>query len=234
MNARKHLAALLGLALLTLAFLAPAAAQADFGVEPGSLSAIAAEEDGTRDFQAGSHPFKFNVGFAMNQESNGTPEGILRTLKVELPPGLIGNHEALPKCPTANFVGHASLCPGDTQIGVVRFTFSRGIEGFFPINLMRAPRGVPARFGFTIVGLNGFQEGGLRSDGDYGLTVADRSLPNAELQSITEEFWGVPAASVHDSDRVCLEGIHVVEGCASTAPPVPSSPCPLPVGNRGR
>jgi hypothetical protein len=220
-NARKHLAVFIGLSLLALALLVPAAAPADFGVEPGSFSAVAINKDGTRDFQAGSHPFNYSVGFTLNQDSNQVPEGDLRTLFVELPPGLLGNPEALPKCPTSDFVGHASICTGDTQIGIVRFTFGGGIEGHFPINLMRAPLGVPSRFGFSIVGSNSFQEATLRSDGDYGITVSDLSIPSIELQSITEEFWGVPAAAGHDNERSCVEGIHVVEGCSSESPAVP-------------
>jgi hypothetical protein len=224
-NARKHLAALTGLSLLILAFLVPAAAQADFGIEPGSLSAIATNKDGTRDFQAGSHPYKYTVKFTMNHtagEHGPKPEGTLRNLFLELPPGLIGNPEALPKCPSANFVGYISTCPGDTQIGVAHVTAFEGtIVATQPIYLMKAPLGVAGRYGFTVLQFNSFQEASLRSDGDYGLTISDRSLPEVEIGAVTEEFWGVPAASGHDEERSCLEGLYVVQGCVSEAPTVP-------------
>lgn len=233
MNARKHLAALAGLALSIVAFLVPAAAQAGFGVEPGSFSAIATEKDGTRDFQAGSHPFKFTVDFKMNSKDGPfgpEPEGVLRTLDVDLPAGLVGNPQTIPTCPTANFVGWSSACPGDTQIGVARILFSPGFLVVAPISLMRAPLGVPARFGFSIASNNSFQEARLRSDGDYGITVSDFSIPNVAILAVTEEFWGVPAASSHDSERFCLEGVYFVEGCASEAPPAPFLSLPTSCG----
>ena len=234
MNAGKHLAAFIGLSLLTLAFLAPAAAQADFGIEPGSFSAVATNKDGTRDFQAGSHPFKYTVKFTMNHTDGPfgpIPEGILRKLSVELPPGLVGNPEALPKCPSANFVGFVSLCPGATQIGIARVVvFGGGIETIQPIYLMKAPLGVPGRFGFSVIQFNSFQEASLRSDGDYGLTVFDRSLPEVQISVVTEEFWGVPAASGHDANRSCLEEGFLVEGCASDAPTVPFLSMPTSCG----
>jgi hypothetical protein len=202
-NARKNLAVLIGLVLSILAFLVPAAAQADFGLEPGSFSLVATNSDGTRDFQAGSHPFKLTFTFTMNQDSNHIPEGILRTLNVDLPAGLMGNPEALPKCPSLNFVGHAGVCPGDTQIGMARFTFGGGLEGYQPINLMQAPNGVPARFGFSVAGFNSFQEATVNSDGDYEINVADRSIPNVEF---------------------------VVTGCASAAPAVPFLSLPTSCG----
>jgi len=222
-NARKHLAALVGLALLILAFLIPAAAQADFGIEPGSFSAVATNKDGTRDFQAGSHPYKYTVKFTMNHTAGPfgpKPEGNLRELNVQLPPGLVGNPEALPKCPSAFFVGHISACPGDTQIGRARIVTSV-FTVLQPINLMRAPNGVAGRFGFSIGGKNSFQEASLRSDGDYGLTISDFAIPKVEPVEIIEEFWGVPTAAGHDSERACLENEFIVEGCASEAPAVP-------------
>jgi hypothetical protein len=233
-NARKNLVAMIGLALLTLAFLIPAAAQADFGIESGSFSGIATNKDGTRDFQAGSHPYKYTVKFTMNHTDGPfgpIPEGILRKLNVELPPGLVGNPEALPKCPSANFVGFVSVCPGDTQIGVARIVaFGGGIVAIQPIYLMRTPQGVPGRFGFSVLQFNSFQEASLRSDGDYGLTVSDRSLPEVEIAAVTEEFWGVPAASSHDSERSCIEERFLVEGCASAAPAAPFISMPTSCG----
>jgi hypothetical protein len=228
-NARKNLAVLVGVALSILAFLAPVA-RADFGVEPGSFSLIATNSDGTRDFQAGSHPFKLTFTFTMNQDSNHIPEGVLRTLNVDLPAGLVGNPEALPKCPSRFFVGHAGICPGDTQIGVARFTFSGGIEGYQPISLMQAPNGIAGRFGFSVAGNNSFQEATLNSDGDYELNVADRAIPNIELQSLTEEFWGVPAAPGHDEERACVEAGAVITGCTSAAPAVPFLSLPTSCG----
>src|SRR5215208_1744641 len=120
MKAPRHLAACLGAAALLVALLAPAAAQAGFGIQSGSFSATATEFDGTPDFQAGSHPYQYTVHFEMNRDSENHVEGTLRELYVELPPGLVGNPLALPRCNRADFDTNLTpACPANTQVGVV-------------------------------------------------------------------------------------------------------------------
>ena len=46
-------------------------AQADFGPIPGQASVAPLNSDGTVDTQAGSHPFSFNVHFALKLDENG-------------------------------------------------------------------------------------------------------------------------------------------------------------------
>ena len=230
-NARKHLTAIIGLALLTVALLAPAGAQAAFGIQPGSFSATATAADGSPVFQAGSHPYDYTVKFAMNQDSGGFPEGQLRSLVVDLPPGLVGDPLAVPQCSSANFEGQASACPGDTQIGVFRALAQGGaINVTQPIFNMAPVFGSPARFGFSVTGFNSFQEASLRSDGDYGIGVVDLTVPNIELQTATETIWGVPGDPSHDSERECIVEGHAVLNCATTVPPAPFLTLPTSCG----
>jgi NHL repeat len=77
-----------------------------FGVKNFSVSFL--NEDGTPDTQAGSHPYEmvnsieFNSHF-MRLESNADspfvrePDGTLKDLALDLPPGLVGNPNATPK-----------------------------------------------------------------------------------------------------------------------------------------
>jgi hypothetical protein len=119
--ARKTIAsALCAFGLLAL----PSAAQADdFGLLPGSLSVTAENKDGTIDTQAGSHPYDFTVHFDLKTDAEGHSEGgEMRDVLVNLPPGFIGNPQAVPRCPRQKFEGGSPQCPVSTQVGILRAT----------------------------------------------------------------------------------------------------------------
>jgi hypothetical protein len=86
------------------------AAPTPFGVEDfeGTLE----EVGGAADTQAGSHPFQFTTTFDLNEGlelyvDSGTdlpvPAALAKDVVVKLPPGLIGNPTAYPRCPLAQF-----------------------------------------------------------------------------------------------------------------------------------
>ncbi|MBA3866952.1 MAG: hypothetical protein H0X42_11515 [Solirubrobacterales bacterium] len=218
MNAHKRL--LLGLSsLAALAVLAlPTAAQADFGLQ--SVSATAVEADGSVDLQAGSHPFAYKLNITVNQDESGVSEGTLRSIIADLPPGLVGNPQAVPRCDGASFEGQTPSCPGNTQIGVAVFRLGAEQIAFAPIYNLNPPAGVAARFGFSAAGLNAFQDAAVRSS-DYGLSVFDETIPSTvELATITETIWAVPADPGHDPQRKCgTEGETL--GCPTDAARLP-------------
>jgi hypothetical protein len=214
-RARKQI----GLFSLLLALLAPASAQADFGIQ--SLSAETLNRDGSIDLEAGTHPYEFKLALTMNQDPPGHPGGTLRALVVELPAGMVGNPLAVPRCSGADFEGQAPKCPGNTQIGIAQIRLP-GLEAVSPVYNLTPPLGVPASVGFSIVNKNSFQEGSLRP-ADYGINVSDITLPtDVEILSVTETIWGVPADPAHDEERQCVDS----EGdlffdCASDVLPRP-------------
>ncbi len=74
-----------------------------FGIKSFEVSFL--NEDGTPDTQAGSHPYQFVNVFELNshfkrQESNAdspylrVPDGVLRDVTVDLPPGFVGDPNA--------------------------------------------------------------------------------------------------------------------------------------------
>ncbi len=211
----------LGLAAAFLALLVPASAQAEFGMK--SLATTVRERDGSLELKAGSHPFEYELDLAMNLDSEGNPEGTLRDLIVDLPPGLIGNPQAVPRCPAAEFEGQIGLCPGITQIGIARIDTGEGTENAVsPVFNLTPPVGVAARIGFSIVSLNSFQEGSLNPLTGYGLRVADITIPTTiNIRSVKETIWGVPADPEHDAERQCIVEGKVVEGCSTDSPPLP-------------
>jgi hypothetical protein len=228
---RKSLAATVALALTIAGLLLPTGAWAAFGVQ--SFSATATNADATADFQAGSRPYEYTVSFTMNQNAKEEPEGTLRDIIVELPPGLVGNPASLPRCSGANFEGLFGECPGDTQVGTAEVKIAELETPIIeiPIYNMTPPLGAPAEIGFSIASENGFQEASVRSDGDYGISVSDISIPtDVEIQTFTERIWGVPADPSHDAERQCFVNGTIVLGCASDAPLAPFLSLPTSCG----
>ncbi len=219
MIARKRL---LALAALACSLALPAAAQADFGLVPGSASVTARTASGTIDTQASSHPAGLTVHFELKTDESGRTEGgQARNIIVDLPAGLIGNPRAVPACPRQAFDEGALLpdCPGDTQVGFLRAIVpSAGGQATGPVFNLVPPPGVAAELGFSTAELVSHQLASTRTEEGYGLRVDAINTP-IELSAITETIWGIPAAAEHDPERSCLtlEGV-VFEGCPSTAP----------------
>src|SRR3954451_23503834 len=124
MNARR-LASSLAAALLGLLLLGAAPASAEFGFK--DLSVEFEDSTGNPVTQAGAHPFAMTTTINMNTildaESKEVPEGEIRDLEVRLPPGFVGDPEAVPFCPTADFNnlqnGGYNTCPDASSIGVI-------------------------------------------------------------------------------------------------------------------
>jgi len=229
MRARGHVVCCLALAAL-LAFATPAA-QAGFGIAPGSFSVTAENEDGTLDTLAGSHPYEYTVSFALNQNSEGEPEGALRDLIVELPPGLLGDPQALPRCGRADFdFGITPACPGNSQIGVADVQISVGAKSSItfhtPVYNLSPTPGQAATIGLSLDNHNSLQDASLRSSSDYGVRISDLTVPTGVgLLSVSETIWGLPMDKSHDPERICPNPLDkelaYTEGCESDAPPAP-------------
>jgi hypothetical protein len=199
----------------------PAVAQADFGLLPGSVSAVASNKDGTITSQAGSHPYSYTVGFQLKTDADGHDEGgELRDVIVDLPPGLIGNPLAGPRCPRALFEGITPNCPPDTQVGILHALVVGLGEAFGPVYNMVAPPGVGGQLGFSALSNNALQNVSVRTSEGYGLRVSTSSIP-LEISSATVTVWGVPADPGHDAQR----GKSAAEG---QGPPVASDAPLLP------
>jgi hypothetical protein len=189
------------LALLASSAVMPLSADANFGIK--SISAAALEANGAPDLQAGSHPYAYRVNITLNQDSSGEAEGNMRGVIVDLPPGMVGNPQAIPKCSGQDFEGQTVSCPGDTQIGIAEFRLGGGVPGFTPIYNLNPPVGIAARVGFSVTNLNALQDAQLRGS-DYGVSIFDQTVPStARLSFVTETIWGVPADEGHNPQRRC-------------------------------
>ncbi|HEY8582530.1 MAG TPA: hypothetical protein VIL49_06270, partial [Capillimicrobium sp.] len=98
-------------AATALAVLAPASASAI------TIDSLSTQPSGT---QAGSHP---NFTLSMNFGGGSTP----KSMRIELPPGFVGNPAAAAKCPQATF--EAGGCGADSIVGTTTVRTAAGLPG---------------------------------------------------------------------------------------------------------
>ena len=199
-------------------------ARASFGVKPGSFTTTATESDGAIDLRAGSHPYEYIVSFGLNVNAEQEPEGVMRDALADLPPGLIGNPLAVPRCPRQDFAGREAFCPGNTQVGVAEATLENGLEAKAPIFDLVPPPGVPAQLGFAANGLNGILDASVRTGAGYGVRVGDYNVP-IYVSFVKVRIWGVPPEASHDRERQCVKE---KEGVKETTPTCSSDIAPEP------
>jgi Domain of unknown function DUF11 len=213
------------------------------------LTGEVTEEDGQLTTQAGAHPFAFstmlavNIGKVNGEEECQPPTTELqdgcaelsapsKDIEVQLPPGMVGNPLAVPRCSQARFQesGGSDLCPASTQVGdlYVAFYGSATAEQYAPVYNVEPPPGQPAELGFTIAGqahIPMFFH--VRSEGDYGLTTDLHEISTFDaVRFAALTIWGVPAAEAHNPMRESkidnCEPKKGVSGCGSED--VPAKP----------
>jgi hypothetical protein len=161
--------------------------------------------DGTLDTQAGSHPYEATFSFDLATVINAQRErlepagGEFRTLHVNLPPGLIGNPYAVPRCTQQEFVG--SRCPDTSQVGNIMIVGGPfGLGNFITINVfnMVPPVGLPAELAFVVNKINVFLDVSVRTGGDDGITTNVYNSPQENVSGSVLTLWGVPGDKSHD------------------------------------
>jgi hypothetical protein len=188
---------------------AQAAMAGSFGLHSFEVSAV--NKNGSPDAQAGSHPYSLTTSFRLNQAEEFEPGkfrvsgGDLKDVRVELPPGFVGNPNATPKCTYHEFTERN--CPDDTVVGetTTYLTTSEGnpLYSTDPVYNMETPSGIPAEFAYRVKALVPvFLDVSVRTGGDYGITVDARNLPQiVPIYGSTVTIWGVPADPSHDPLR---------------------------------
>jgi uncharacterized repeat protein (TIGR01451 family) len=198
---------------------------------PSWFNVEAVDGSGEAQTQAGSHPYQLTTQFALNSASvepkelqgkplRGLPNADPKDIHVELPPGVIGDPSAVPKCSQSEFESGNGLkaCPADTQVGWVHLRFYGKIfDQEFPVFNITPPPNQPAELGFTFAGfVHVPMLFHLRTGGDYGLTADVPDISEADvLRSATLSIWGVPAATTHDALRRGAGECDGPDGCHS-------------------
>ncbi|HEY3829157.1 MAG TPA: hypothetical protein VGL57_08180 [Solirubrobacteraceae bacterium] len=182
-----------------------------FGVE--SLELTPEDVGGVTDTQAGSHPFQVTSTLNLDENLESGLQrvpALARDLRFDLPAGLIGNPNAVPRCSSVDFSvtgGGANLCPPNTVIGVANTTLVSGLRPHpivVPVplfNLVPNP-GEPARFGFSVLDVPVILDTSVRTGGDYGVVVTVKNISQAAaLIGSQVTFWGTPFDPRHNGQR---------------------------------
>jgi hypothetical protein len=190
--------------------------------------------------QAGGHPWALTTRFEFASEEveyeNGSTKEFLivptrdpKDVVVALPPGLLGNPLATPRCPLATLLAGVVRCPPSTQVGVYRLRWLGGKEFLGPIINVTPEAGQSAEFSFeNEIKINPVLTGHLvRTVQGYGFTVVSNQIPQVEISSVETTFWGVPADSSHDAMR----GLFCGTTQPNTTPGLPL-PCQQVTGGR--
>jgi hypothetical protein len=180
---------------------APASAAEEF--DKFAVESISAS---LSDKQAGKHA-DMTIAIKLTRDGN-EPYASARDIEIELPPGVIGNPQAIPRC-TAEQLGDdykTSACPFDSQVGMTLIRTVQPVTGVFnePVYNMVPPKGtdIVARLGFIAAGWPAFVN--VRVDPvDFGLIATAEGVPSASgLSEATTTIWGLPSDPVHDEDRI--------------------------------
>ncbi len=215
---------------------------ATFGVE--SFEMKPENENFEPDEHAGSHPFQLTTTFDVNQSFElaelEIPQKLLpsvpaleKNLSFRLPPGLIGDVNAVKQCSGVEFgsQGEAknNACPNETAVGVASVSvFDPTAHGEYyatylvPVFNLEPAAGEPARFGFSVLHVPVVLDTSLRTGEDYGVTVSVHyASQTVQVLGSKVTFWGIPGDERHNSSRgwVCLRDVAKVE---------PQEPCGTP------
>jgi hypothetical protein len=189
----------------------------DFGFLPGAagFGDLLTNADGSPATQAGSHPYQLtvNLGFTTKQLEEGPTNGAghPRDLQVDLPRGLLANPQATVRCTEAQLIetdGPETHCPPASEVGIVSAMTEVTGPTIAPSALynMVPPPGAAAELAFDAlnVGVIVHITGGVRSDGDYGISASTSDIiarPNNPILSAQTQLWGDPSSASHDEIR---------------------------------
>jgi hypothetical protein len=179
-----------------------------FGVASYGMSV--ARVSGGEDGRAGSHPYELTTHIDYASRIDFQPGGLgdvpieePRDIVAYLPPGVVGNPQALEQCSEASFLEspHETGCPKGSVVGSV----TADLRGAFIssdvvssstssiYNLTPDP-GFPAEFGFTLLGQPVLMYGTtVWHNGRYSVRVSTTTLPPEPLLGVTLTFFGDPS-----------------------------------------
>lgn len=169
---------------------ASAADPQEFGVS--SFTTSVKDAAGNDETQAGAHPVSANTTFRFNATaaSSIVPVEDVRSIRVDLPAGFIGNPQAVTgTCEVWNLTN--KTCPDDSIVGAATLQLLAGGYATSPVWNMVPEPGYPAEFGLATTAMPPqVLYPRIRSDGDYGLTMDSLSVAAANVMSVDLTFCG--------------------------------------------
>lgn len=216
------------------------------------------DPEGAPDTQAGSHPYAYTTFLAFNNASvnpsedcgpafivagrstpfntKGCPSqaGGARDVEVTLPPGMVGNPTAVPRCEPRQFLtsGYQG-CPADTQVGVVELVFYASEDtqhALVPVYNVQPSPGQPAELGFSVSTVGHvpmlFHTRPLPGGGYALVSLSSQITQFIDVRALALTIWGDPAEESHTPQRYSEAPGHECEAgtddnCKSNAPLTP-------------
>jgi hypothetical protein len=179
-----------------------------FGIQ--NLATSLTDVDGAPATQAGAHPYSFRFAFNHNSEiqSDGDvgPVENIKNVTTKLPPGLVVNPAATPRCTEAQL--GTLECPNNSAVGIISyrvaiFGFPSGTNSSVIYNMVPAPD-TAASFGFNAVGQGFFFHilGDVDAANGYALKADVSDITQfGGLSEATVDLWGDPSDPAHDQMR---------------------------------
>lgn len=161
---------------------------------------------------SGGHPFvgvtDFIVANTKTLTGASQPNGTVKTIRVDIPPGLVSNPQATPKCSESALTG--GTCPSNTQVGVVQLeVFETAINAYVGESVYNLKPGSSHCAGYATdysfyVALLKQQVnvcGTVNKNPPYNLYFTIQVPSGSQLVRSTLIFWGVPGDTGHNSQR---------------------------------
>jgi hypothetical protein len=167
--------------------------------------------DGTFSRQAGAHAdLRSHIEFAYDHATGLLAESP-KDIRVDLPPGVVGNPKATPTCSQDLLVRPGDLnpyCPPETQIGIAYIGDVPGGEAKTPVYNLEHSADVPGLFGINFLGVPVFIQPQVRPD-DYGITAGSyRTSQTHTVYSADVTLWAVPSDPSHDHLRYKIGSVN--------------------------
>ena len=191
---------------------------------------------------AGGHPDgSTSMVWNRNEEGVGTSvgsiEGSVDNIRVELPPGFVGNPQAVPFCTNEQFRAKPLRCPSRSQVGILRLNLEglgigvpQNLPGnqdtSYPVYNLEPREGKLAELGIAYAGYQAAIRlvAEARTNGDYGVTAFVGQVP-AALVLLSQEItlWGVPWDEENDIWRTAFPALDEAPSDCQTQPGTGSS-----------
>lgn len=209
-----------------LVFLAPAAAQASFGLDEFDVTFL--NHDGSVATQAGSHPYEMRTVVHFNRDEAGKHvAGEVKDVVLQQIAGLVADPTAVPRCSTVDFLtfvngGPATACPNSAAVGWAA-TEIQLFQSWAAVYNLAPPPGVALKLGFIAVNVPVAIEVILNHAPPYNGIVLVKNISQAEEVLASDvTLWGSPSDPRHDPYRgICVSNIN------QPKPPVIASQFPV-------
>jgi hypothetical protein len=159
-------------------------------------------QDGTRDTQAGDHPYELTTEFDLNDELRVAPAGsvefastgTVKDVVVDLPLGFVGSTLSAPVCTLAQ-LSSEQRCPANTIVGHLRTEPTNSSSVDSPVYNIVPERGYPAEFGYVdaLKGAHVLYTRVVPTPQGYVLQTATTEIPEINIRRIVATFYGDPA-----------------------------------------